>query len=125
MAQKVLFDQSTIKGKASYLINLASGGSETLDISALDDSSGATARVNIVDVKWTSAAGVTIAWDATTDETAMQLSGNGVWKEAQLPYSTATGATGDIIVTAGSGVATVVITVRKVAGFTGRTDYSG
>ena len=51
MAQKVLFDQSTIKGKASYLINLASGGSETLDISALDDSSGATARVNIVDVK--------------------------------------------------------------------------
>lgn len=125
MAQKVLFDQTTIKGKASYLINLASGASETLDISGLTDSSGATARVNIVDVKWSSAAGVTISWDATSDEVAMQLSGNGLWKESQIPYSTASGATGDIIVTAGSGVATVILTVRKVAGFTDRTDYSG
>ena len=124
MAKKTLFDQTYTRGKASFLINLASTGSETIDISGLANSSGATARVNIIDVEWSSAAGVTIAWDATTDETALNLSGNGAWKELILPYSTASGATGDIIVTAGSGVASVILTVRKVAGFNERTDYT-
>ena len=124
MAQKELFDQTYASGKASFLINLASSGSETIDVSGLANSSGATARVNIIDVEWSSAAGVTIAWDATSDETALNLSGNGAWKEVVLPYSTASGANGDIIVTAGSGVASVILTVRKVAGFDARTDYT-
>ena len=124
MAQKELFDQTYARGKASFLINLASSGSETIDVSGLANSSGATARVNIIDVEWSSAAGVTIAWDATSDETALNLSGNGAWKEVVLPYSTASGANGDIIVTAGSGVASVILTVRKVAGFDERTDYT-
>ena len=127
MAKKTLFDQTYTRGKASFLINLASTGSETINVSALanaTDSGTDDARVNIIDVEWSSAAGVTISWDATTDETALNLSGNGAWKEIILPYSTASGATGDIIVTAGSGVATVILTVRKVAGFDARTDYT-
>ena len=125
MAQKTLFDQTYARGKSSFLINLASTGSETIDVGALANATnGTVARVNIIDVEWSSAAGVTIAWDATSDETALNLSGNGAWKEIVLPYSSASGATGDIIVTAGSGVASVIITVRKVAGFDARTDYT-
>ena len=127
MAKKTLFDQTYTRGKASFLINLASTGSETINVSDLanaTDSGTNDAKVNIIDVEWSSAAGVTIAWDAGTDETALNLSGNGAWKEIILPYSTAVGATGDIIVTAGSGVASVILTVRKVAGFNERTDYT-
>ena len=125
MAQLKIYDQTKIRGKSTFLINLASSGSETIDVSDLADADGATARVNLIDVEWSSAAGVTIAWDAGTDETALQLSGNGKLLEMALPYSTASGATGDIIVTAGAGVATVILTVRKVVGFAARTDYSG
>ncbi|MAH43560.1 hypothetical protein CL614_10705 [archaeon] len=125
MAQLKVYDQSKIRGKATFLINLGSGASETIDVSALADADGATARVNLIDVEWSSAAGITVKWDATSAETALQLSGNGKLLEMALPYSTASGATGDIIVTAGSGVATAILTVRKVAGFAARTDYSG
>ena len=125
MAELKIYDQTKIRGKSTFLINLASSGSETIDVSALADADGATARVNLIDVEWSSAAGVTIAWDAGTDETALQLSGNGKLLEMARPYSTASGATGDIIVTAGAGVATVILTVRKVVGFAARTDYSG
>ena len=125
MAQKTLFDQTYARGKSSFLINLASTGAETINVGVLANATSDTvARVNIIDVEWSSAAGVTIAWDATSDETALNLSGNGAWKEIVLPYSSASGATGDIIVTAGSGVASVIITVRKVAGFDARTDYT-
>ena len=125
MAQLKIYDQTKIRGKSTFLINLASSGSETIDVSALVDADGATARVNLIDVEWSSAAGVTIAWDAGTDETALQLSGNGKLLEMALPYSTASGATGDIIVTAGAGVASIILTVRKDVGFAARTDYSG
>ena len=130
MAKKTLFDQTYTRGKASFLINLASTGSETINVSDLanaTDSGTDDAKVNIIDVEWSSAAGVTIAWLVSgegADETALNLSGNGAWKELILPYSTVTNATGDIKVTAGSGVASVILTVRKVAGFNERTDYT-
>ena len=124
MAQKELFDQTYARGKASFLINLASAGSETIDVGALANATNGTdARVNIIDVEWTGSAAITIDWDAGTDERALTLSGNGAWKEIILPYSTAVDATGDIIVTA-AGTATVILTVRKVAGFNERTDYT-
>ena len=124
MAQKTLFDQTYARGKASFLINLASAGSETIDVGALANATNGTdARVNIIDVEWTGSAAITIDWDAGTDERALTLSGNGAWKEIILPYSTAVDATGDIIVTA-AGTATVILTVRKVAGFDARTDYT-
>ena len=126
MAQKTLFDQTYARGKSSFLINLASTGSETIDVGALANAtSGTVARVNIIDVEWSSAAGVTISWETGgTDEIALQLSGNGAWKEIILPYATTGTPTGDINVTAGSGVASVILTVRKVAGFDARTDYT-
>ena len=124
MAQIELFDQTYARGKASFLINLASAGSETIDVGALANATNGTdARVNIIDVEWTGSAAITIDWDAGTDERALTLSGNGAWKEIILPYSTAVDATGDIIVTA-AGTATVILTVRKVAGFNERTDYT-
>ena len=124
MAQKTLFDQTYARGKSSFLINLASAGNETINVGVLANATNTDdARVNIIDVEWTGSAAITIDWDATTDERALTLSGNGAWKEIILPYSTAGGATGDIIVTA-AGVATVILTVRKVAGFDARTDYT-
>jgi len=122
MAQKELFDQTYGRGKASFLINFASAGNETIDVSGLANSDGATARVNIIDVEWSGSAAITIDWVATPNERALTLSGNGAWKEIVLPYSTASGADGDILVTA-VGTGTVILTVRKVAGFAARTDY--
>ena len=124
MAQKELFDQTYARGKASFLLNFASADNETIDVGALANATNGTdARVNIIDVEWTGSAAITIDWDAGTDERALTLSGNGAWKEIILPYSTAVDATGDIIVTA-AGTATVILTVRKVAGFDARTDYT-
>ena len=124
MAQTELIDQTFNGGTASILVNIASGATEVIDVSGLANSSGATARVNITGIQWTSAAGITVTWEATSDETALQLTGNGSFNNISLPYSTGGGATGDINLIAGSGVATAIVTLRKMTGFTERTDYS-
>ena len=124
MAQTELIDQTFNGGTASILVNIASGATEVIDVSGLANSSGATARVNIIGIQWTSAAGITVTWEADADETALQLTGNGNFKNISLPYSTGTNATGDINLIAGSGVATAIITLRKMTGFAERTDYS-
>ena len=124
MAQTELIDQTFNGGTASILVNIASGATEVIDVSGLANSSGATARVNIIGIQWTSAAGITVTWEATSDETALQLTGNGSFNNISLPYSTGTNATGDINLIAGSGVATAIVTLRKMTGFAERTDYS-
>lgn len=124
MAQTELIDQTFNGGTASILVNIGSGETETIDVSGLANSSGDTARVNIIGIQWTSAAGITVTWAAQTDETALQLTGNGSFNNISLPYGTDTGATGDIKLTTGSGVATAIITLRKITGFAERTDYS-
>ena len=124
MAQTELIDQTFNGGTASILVNIASGATEVIDVSGLANSSGATARVNITGIQWTSAAGITVTWEADADETALQLTGNGSFSNISLPYSTGTNATGDINLIAGSGVATAIVTLRKMTGFAERTDYS-
>ena len=124
MAQTELIDQTFNGGTASILVNIASGATEVIDVSGLANSSGATARVNIIGIQWTSAAGITVTCEATSDDTALQLTGNGKFNNISLPYGTDTGATGDIKLTTGSGVATAIITLRKITGFAERTDYS-
>ena len=124
MAQTELIDQTLNGGTASILVNIGSGATETIDVSGLANSSGDTARVNIIGIQWTSAAGITVTWAADADETALQLTGNGSFNNISLPYGTDTGATGDIKLTTGSGVATAIITLRKITGFAERTDYS-
>ena len=124
MAEKVLIDQTFNGGTASILVNIGSGATETIDVSGLANSSGATARVNIIGIQWTSAAGITVTWEADADETALQLTGNGSFNNISLPYGTGTGANGDINLTAGFAVATAIITLRKITGFAERTDYS-
>jgi len=124
MAQTELIDQTFNGGTASILVNIASGATEVIDVSGLANSSGATARVNITGIQWTSADGITVTWEADTDETALQLTGNGNFNNISLPYATGTNANGDINLIAGSGVATAIVTLRKMTGFTERTDYS-
>jgi len=125
MAQTELIDQTFNGGTASILVNIASGATEVINVSALANSTGETAaRVNITGIQWTSADGITVTWEADTDETALQLTGNGSFNNISLPYSTGTNATGDINLIAGSGVATAIVTLRKMTGFTERTDYS-
>ena len=121
MAQTELIAQTFNGGTASILVNIASGATETIDVSGLANSSGATARVNIIGIQWTSAAGITVTWEATSDETALQLTGNGSFNNISLPYGTGSGETGDINLIAGSGVATANITLRKMTGFAERS----
>lgn len=125
MAQTELIDQTFNGGTASILVNIASGATEVIDVSGLANSSGATARVNITGIQWTSAAGITVTWeDSDGDVTALQLTGNGNFNNISLPYATGTNANGDINLIAGSGVATAIVTLRKMTGFAERTDYS-
>ena len=125
MAQTELIDQTFNRGTASILVNIASSATEVIDVSGLANSSGGAARVNIIGIEWTSAAGITVTWeDSDGDVTALQLTGNGNFKNISLPYATGTNANGDINLIAGGGVATVIITLRKVTGFAERTDYS-
>ena len=125
MAQTELIDQTFNGGTASILVNIGSGETETIDVSGLANSSGDTARVNIIGIQWTSAAGITVTWeDSDGDVTALQLTGNGNFNNISLPYATGTNANGDINLIAGSGVATAIVTLRKMTGFAERTDYS-
>tara|TARA_Y100000034_G_scaffold67237_1_gene81094 strand:- start:1402 stop:1788 length:387 start_codon:yes stop_codon:yes gene_type:complete len=126
MAQTELIDQTFNGGTASILVNIASGATEVINVSALANSTGETAaRVNITGIQWTSAAGITVTWeDSDGDVTALQLTGNGNFNNISLPYATGTNANGDINLIAGSGVATAIVTLRKMTGFAERTDYS-
>ena len=90
MAQTELIDQTFNGGTASILVNIGSGATETIDVSGLANSSGDTARVNIIGIQWTSAAGITVTWAADADETALQLTGNGSFNNISLPYGTDT-----------------------------------
>ena len=64
---------------------------------------------------------IILAWNSLG--CVLTLYGNGSWKELHIEEQTAT--KNDIKVTSSAGSSSVMITLRKVAGFTGRTDYSG
>ena len=87
------------------------------------DAEGASTnpRLSIVGVAWSVAAQTDILWDATTNVVALSLSGGGKMGFADgmpaIPNNAGSGVTGDVLVTNGTSVGTIVIKFRKVSGW--------
>ena len=78
-------------------------------------------RLAIVGLQWSVAATTQILWDATTNVVAYTCNGSGKWGFADgmpaLPNNAGSGVTGDVLVTNGTSVGTIIIKFRKVSGF--------
>ena len=79
-----------------------------------------TSFVTIAKISWSVAAQTDILWDATTNVVAFSLSGNGNYgfmpgQPALVNNGAAANVTGDVLLTNGSSVGTVVIEYHKVS----------
>ena len=133
-----IFEQLQSGGTAAFLVT----GTETIDIGTdgnLSDAVGDTQSVSITKLHWTTGGTVTeevvdnAANTTTTTTTSSNinivsdvnlnftLDGNGVW--SQFNGWTPVECNSDIVITF-SGTGSLFIEIKKLAGFTGRTDYS-
>ena len=91
-----------------------------LDVSA-QEGAATDPRVSIVGVAWSLAAQTDILWDATTNVVALSLNGSGKMGFGDgmpsIPNNAGTGVTGDVLVTNGSSIGTLIIKFRKVSGW--------
>ena len=78
-------------------------------------------RLSIVGISWSVAAQTDILWDATTNVVALSLNGSGNYGQAHwhpaIPNNAGSGVTGDVLVTNGTSVGTIIIKFRKVSGW--------
>jgi len=91
-----------------------------LDVSAAEGAA-TDPRVSIVGVAWSLAAQTDILWDATTNVVALSLNGSGKMGFADgmpaIPNNAGSGVTGDVLVTNGTSVGTIIIKFSKVSGW--------
>ena len=91
-----------------------------LDVSAAEGAA-TDPRVSIVGVSWSLAAQTDILWDATTNVVALSLNGSGNYGHTHdmpaIPNNAGSGVTGDVLVTNGTSVGTIIIKFRKVSGW--------
>ena len=93
-----------------------------VDASALDGASS-NPRLSIVACQWTTGSQTNILFDASSNDVALSLNGNGAYNTgAQAMPSIAnpasSGVTGDILLTNGSAsVGTIWLKLRKVSGY--------
>ena len=91
-----------------------------LDVSAAEGAA-TDPRVSIVGVSWSLAAQTDILWDSTTNVVALTLNGSGNYGHTHdmpaIPNNAGSGVTGDVLVTNGTSVGTIVIKFRKVSGW--------
>mgnify|MGYP001169174872 CR=1 FL=1 len=78
-------------------------------------------RTTITGVAWSVASQTDILWDATSNVVALSLSGSGKMGFGDgmpaIPNNAGSGVTGDVLVTNGTSVGTLVIKFRKVSGW--------
>ena len=80
-------------------------------------------RLSIVACQWTTGNQTNILFDATTDDVALSLNGNGSYNTTSqsmpsIPNPESSGVTGDILLTNGSAsVGTIWLKLRKVSGY--------
>ena len=78
-------------------------------------------RLSIVGVSWSLASQTDILWDATSNVVALSLSGSGKMGFGDgmpaIPNNGGSGVTGDVLVTNGTSVGTLIIKFRKVSGW--------
>ena len=119
MATKTtIFEQKQSGGTACFLIvnpdSPVPAGDNIIGIATdLSDPSGASQTVSITKLHWSGA--VTI----TSGDISIPLTGNGAW--CQFNGWTPVECSNDITLTGGG---TIFIEIKKLAGFTGRSDYS-
>ena len=91
-----------------------------LDVSAAEGAA-TNPRVSITGVAWSVAAQTDILWDATSNVVALSLSGSGKMGFADgmpsIPNNAGTGITGDVLITNGTSVGTILIKFKKVSGW--------
>jgi len=78
-------------------------------------------RLSIVSVSWSVAAQTDILWDATSNVVALSLNGSGKMGFGDgmpaIPNNGGGGVTGDVLITNGTSVGTIIIKFRKVSGW--------
>ena len=93
-----------------------------VDASALDGASS-NPRLSIVACQWTTGSQTNILFDASSNDVALSLNGNGAYNVGSqqmppVPNPGSSGATGDILLTNGSAsVGTIWLKLRKVSGY--------
>ena len=93
-----------------------------VDASALDGAS-TNPRLAIVACQWTTGSQTNILFDASSNDVALSLNGNGAYNTGSqsmpsIPNPASSGATGDILLTNGSAsVGTIWLKLRKTSGY--------
>ena len=91
-----------------------------VDVSAAEGAA-TDPRLSIVSISWSLAAQTDILWDATTNVVALSLNGSGNYGHTHdmpaIPNNAGTGVTGDVLITNGTSVGTIIIKFRKVSGW--------
>ena len=91
-----------------------------VDVSAAEGAA-TDPRLSIVAISWSVAAQTDILWDATSNVVALSLSGSGTMGHTHdmpaIPNNGGSGVTGDVLVTNGTSVGTIIIKFRKVSGW--------
>lgn len=93
-----------------------------VDASALDGADS-NPRLAIVACQWTTGSQTNILFDASSNDVALSLNGNGAYNTASqampsIPNPGSSGATGDILLTNGSAsVGTIWLKLRKTSGY--------
>tara|TARA_Y100000310_G_C20692053_1_gene822956 strand:+ start:106 stop:513 length:408 start_codon:yes stop_codon:yes gene_type:complete len=128
-AVSVLSDQSKINGVATIRVcstaAVADAAAGRIDASALADAD-TDPRLQIESIRWSGACTLTID-DDEDDNLLVNLTGNGYWtglaiKNQLATLEGSTDPTGNIIVTS-TGACTVIVELRKIAGYDNRSDY--
>ena len=106
-----------------FLKATTTGTNSAASLLDVSDAEGASTnpRVSITGVAWSVAAQTDILWDATSNVVALSLSGSGKIGFADgmpaIPNNAGTGITGDVLITNGTSVGTILIKFKKVSGW--------
>ena len=94
----------------------------TVDASALEGAAS-NPRLAIVACQWTTGSQTNILFDASSNDVALSLNGNGAYNTGgqampSIPNPASTGVTGDILLTnASASVGTIWLKLRKTSGY--------
>ena len=116
--------QEIIDSDFEYFLKVTTTGTNSaasiLDVSAAEGAA-TDPRVSITGVAWSVAAQTDIIWDATSNVVALSLSGSGKIGFGDgmpsIPNNAGSGVTGDVLITNGTSVGTILIKFKKVSGW--------
>ena len=116
--------QEIIDSDFEYFLKVTTTGTNSaasiLDVSAAEGAA-TDPRASITGVAWSVAAQTDILWDATSNVVALSLSGSGKMGFADgipsIPNNAGGGITGDVLITNGTSVGTILIKFKKVSGW--------